>query len=148
LSNGLSLLVVKLRLRRSPRKKKDPPPPPLPRRSTTSTTIHRKKKSNDAPNFRNFIIPPPTTRKSLTSDAPAGAGQRSIMSFCAPVLTEEDLQEKIKGYACEWLLEDMLPTSIAESKPFRKFLQRVISTTGGNKVIQPMNKLSRQPTRM
>jgi hypothetical protein len=84
------------------------------------------------------------SRGGKRKNAPAGAEQRSIMSFCAPVLTEEDLQEKIKGYACEWLLEDMLPTSIAESKPFRKFLQRVISTTGGNKVIQPMNKLSRQ----
>jgi hypothetical protein len=38
----------------------------------------------------------------------------------------------------------MLPTSIAESEAFRKFLKRVISTTGGNRVIKPMNKLSRQ----
>jgi hypothetical protein len=66
------------------------------------------------------------------------------MGFCAPVMTEEELQEQIKGDACEWLLEDMLPTSIAESKPFRKFLKKVISTTGGNKVIQPVNRLSRQ----
>jgi hypothetical protein len=51
---------------------------------------------------------------------------------------EEELQEKIKGDACEWLLEDMLPTTIAESEAFRKFLKRVISTTG-SKVSEESN---------
>jgi hypothetical protein len=66
------------------------------------------------------------------------------MGFCAPVMTEEELQKQIKGDACKWLLEDMLPTSIAESEPFCKSLKKNISTTGSNKLIQPVNRLSRQ----
>jgi hypothetical protein len=84
-------------------------------------------------------------KRKKAPGAGGAAGQPSIMDYCAPVVTEEELQEKIKGDACEWLLEDMLPTSIAESEAFRKFLKKVISTTGGNKVIKPVNKkLSRQ----
>jgi hypothetical protein len=76
--------------------------------------------------------------------APHAGLQPSIMGFCAPSITEEQLQEQIKGAACEWLLEDMLPTSMAESEPFRKFLKKVIATTGGNKGISPLHRLSRR----
>ena len=86
-----------------------------------------------------------TTTGNKRNKAPnANDQQPSILGFCLPVMTEEQLQEQIKGDACEWLLEDMLPTSIAESEPFRKFLKKVISTTGGNKGILPVNRLTRE----
>jgi hypothetical protein len=73
-----------------------------------------------------------TGNKRKCTPSADGAGQLSIRDHCAPVVTEEELQEKIKGDACEWLQEDMLPTSIAESEAFCKFLKKAISNNNKN----------------